>query len=448
MNVQHKKNITKGVNNMSEEHNGSWSVKPFILLDGGDDNNVRAEVRVTKGFGLVHSITPNENGRVASIGMTIQHPNMKRPIYGHMNMDEDAFKILQEAKDSGRLVHFRIESQRKAKVDRTIPMSELTSTMEIAGQNTTRIFVGAGFTEPITLTSEALTDPEDDPKREGGVQSAIAARQAKPSAPAPAQNNAPASSNRAFSREEAAYKTYNSDGRFNVGSAAFAAAVSAEQFSREMFMLADISDEERDTNTAIMARGILRIADAVQGSVYDEGYRSDRSSASHTRARGIIYDTIRKYVPLDQAEITVGSDEFNQWMIDVQNFASKRMRLAFTLATEEDETITETGDAVVDNNMPESAPAYPDFIHIVSATPQKDGPRTSDETLENLKALVADAGIAQENMGALGALMELTTGIRVVANNSDDVVGDFIDAYMNEGDLNNAVQWVAQNQAK
>lgn len=135
--------------------------KPFTSHDGVDSTGVRAEVHVQTGTGTVKELS--ENGKNVLVKMQVE--GLKHPVQGWTSTSESIYEILTQAKESGREVSYRIESQRKNGVARNIPIAELRKTQETANENTRSLFVGVDG----TLSSEAVTDPAEDPHTGGRI---------------------------------------------------------------------------------------------------------------------------------------------------------------------------------------------------------------------------------------------------------------------------------------
>ena len=149
--------------------------KPFTSFDGVDARGVRAEVHVQTGTGTVKAL--EENGKNILVKMSVE--GLKHPVQGWTSKDENIFAILAEAKESGREISYRIEAQRKDGVPRETPIAELRPNAEEGAKHTRQIFVGADG----TLSSEALTNPAEDPLS-GGRVSALNPRTAPQQQPA------------------------------------------------------------------------------------------------------------------------------------------------------------------------------------------------------------------------------------------------------------------------
>lgn len=251
--------------------------KPFVSHDGTDPNGIRAEVYVQTGTGTVKEL--KENGNNINVFMAVD--GLKHPIGGWTSKSEAIYPMLVEAYESGREITYRIESQRKNGIDRATPIAVLRETMDTAKENCRNLFVGVDG----TLSSEAVTDPAEDPyaggripatdprnkpaaaptaggpggftaeqaltglaaARQGGLSDSIIDSAAALALAAGAsvqqvltagvdEQAEPAERQvqRVVAAEAAPFNAYNTDGRVNLGSYAVQAGVGAESLAAEL----------------------------------------------------------------------------------------------------------------------------------------------------------------------------------------------------------------------
>lgn len=150
--------------------------KPFISLDGIDSAGVRAEVFVQTGTGTVDDLI--EKGNNINVRMRVE--GLKHPVQGWTSKSEKIYPMLVEAKESGREVSYRIEAQRKNGIERSLPIAPLRETMELGKENTNMLFVGIDG----TLSSEAVTNPAEDPHAGGRIPATDPRNQPTKTAPA------------------------------------------------------------------------------------------------------------------------------------------------------------------------------------------------------------------------------------------------------------------------
>ena len=316
----------------------------FTTHDGTDKNGVRAEVFVQVNRGKIKEIKENTGKGVADVHFEVE--NLKFPIHGWIRTDYDAYKEILTAQNNGTLVEFRIETQRKAGIERETPMADLRTSMAIAKDNTKVILTEVNGIS----TEEAVTNPNEDPESEYGRHKASDADMTKPAGKAGASAtldsetilanirtaaaslvvrqpvldlmaaqalfngvsveevtaavagidkrdaSSPTENPRAaFSLEAPSWKEYNSDGRLNLGSTLVAAGIGVEsvvykQLNNKNLLGTENSKEVLDYFTAL----IFAICDRVQIGAYGNGARPDRAAGSHIRVRGIVYDVIDK----------------------------------------------------------------------------------------------------------------------------------------------------------
>lgn len=338
--------------------------RPFVSYDGADANGVRAEVLVHTGVGEIAAIRTSDTGKGKTADVHLRVPGLKHAVHGWVSRDEPIFALLEEAKERGEAIEFRIEFQRKPKIDRSVPITELRKSLDVARESVSALLVGAkpaSSTSDMSLSSEAVTNPAEDATVSGGRISALdqstrASAQGSASAPHSAaalavdlgalrtaaesnfpqgvldnlaamliaqgedqkavlaamvgktriySDQRPAPRDRA-AREEAQWKEYNTDGRLNIGSLAVTAVVSTEQYARKILKNDEngpgitFLSDVMDERVRLVAGVILSVADRVQTEVYGGGFVADRLASSHARIRGIAYDTIENSVVLPE----------------------------------------------------------------------------------------------------------------------------------------------------
>lgn len=344
-------------------------------LDGTDTNNVRAEVRIEIGEGIVTSI----DKKTSSAQVKFSVDGFKQPVGAWVAINSPAFAEAQKSFDEKKVVSYRIEQQRKPGIDRTIPIDELRKDMKEAADNTTRIFASINDAE----SGEGVTNPEEDPAYGGRLKATskdiagASNAETSPSAPVDAESIlasltrltelnpareivtaaagaaivagvdaekvftavsvVPSHANAAvqperrnsFSTEAASWKEYNTDGSLNLGHMRFSSGVSSESFVRIRLYQHGLREEELNEGVAYFTRLILSITDRVQIKAYGEGYRPDRGSQSHARIRGIVYDTIDNYTPIPYpASSAEPKKEIQQWVGQVGRLAYERFIIA------------------------------------------------------------------------------------------------------------------------
>lgn len=125
----------------------------FISYDGADPKGVRAEVKVVVGKGHVEKMALGDNGRMSNV--FFHSEGAKFDVAGWVKVDTPMYEKLKASFESGEPVEYRIESQRKPKVDRTLSFKEITDSDK---QSVTRVIVRVDD----LWSDEALTDPSED----------------------------------------------------------------------------------------------------------------------------------------------------------------------------------------------------------------------------------------------------------------------------------------------
>jgi hypothetical protein len=171
-----------------------------------------------------------------------------------------------------------------------------------------------------TVSPFAKTRLDEDPRTGGGAggsandfspeELGIGAKPAS-SAPKASYN----SKNNSF--EAAPFATYNFDGSLNLGSAAVAVPASlfsfVVEYERSHEAVGTLTEKQRIT----LAKVLLAAANELQVSVYDGKLEApDLSLGSHTRARALMFETIRTFLPLT-AEIVAEKESLKAWRDEV-----------------------------------------------------------------------------------------------------------------------------------
>jgi hypothetical protein len=326
----------------------------FVSHDGDGTEVYVATARIT--------VTEIEE-RTTSANVRMEASYLNHPLNGWINTGEEALEILRKAKESGEEVEVRVEAQRKPKIDKTLPIQDIREGRTAKTDIIKKIAAVNGI-----FTSEALTNPDDDP--EGGKAKSALNRPAgatqqnggnsggnsAPSADkgkvlgllknlstsrdvtesvldalkaqalisgATVQEIVEASSvdtqetptlQNGFAREAPPFKEYNGDGRLNLGGASIAAGVGVFNYVFEKVAKTFEADPNIDTVEYLSAL-ILSIADVIQVGAYGNGFRVDRTAGSHTRVRATLF-TVIDITPLPvTADGKVASpDVVNAWV--------------------------------------------------------------------------------------------------------------------------------------
>lgn len=281
----------------------TYSARPFISYDGPDENGVRAEVKVTKGFGNVSTIEPSAAGKAFKVSFSVE--NTKYETSGWAPLDSAVLKKVQEAKERGEPIHFRVETRRKPNIDRTTPIAEL-SDLSRAKDSIVKSLAAVKFDEDAewTISQQAVTHMAEDPPTGGnGIYKATAPDLNKPGNSAPAPWSGPG--------EPPPYVTTLKNGNINPGSMAVAVPINLLAFVAEW-------DREHDEpvgekKRAVVAKALLSAANELQLKIYEgELEKPDLSAGSHTRARALLFEVIRAYYPLT-SEVVESKESLVEW---------------------------------------------------------------------------------------------------------------------------------------
>lgn len=301
----------------------------FTSYDGRDKDGVRAEVSVQKGRGIVKSISPHATAKASNV--EIQTEGLQYSQKGWVNNDSDVLKQAQKALDDGTEVEYRFESQRRSKIDRNIPIDDLRLDKDTNQKTVRSILAGING----VYSDEMVTDPDEDPSPDGRI-SARAQNQsnqnnnshAAPQGGGNQQNNG---GGQAYQNQPTgAYETtpwnaLNADRTVNFGSFGVLAATGVETFVRKHLAEAELalSPEDFDRTVYGWSVALLDMADNIQG--YITGKTPNRLANSHTRVRGIIFDTIEHIHPF--SELAGKWDDRAEWYSTVGRVALNRMRM-------------------------------------------------------------------------------------------------------------------------
>lgn len=295
----------------------TYSSAPFISLDAVSPTD-RAEVKVVIGYGDIFDIEASDKGK--SHNVTFKVANSKYKSNGWAPAGGNVMAKVDEAKAAGVPIHFRIEVRRKDHVDRTIPIAEI-STLALAKDNVVKSLAAVRLEEDTewTVSPFAKTRLDEDPRTGGGAGGSandFSAEDlgigAKPAAaPKPSYN----AKNNSF--EAAPYATYNFDGSLNYGSVAVSVPSSLFSFVVEYERSNEAVGTLAEKQRVVLAKVLLGAANELQVAVYDGRLEApDLSLGSHTRARALMFETIRTFLPLT-AEIVAEKETLKAWRDEV-----------------------------------------------------------------------------------------------------------------------------------
>lgn len=280
----------------------TYSSRPFISRDGVDSKGVRAEVKVVMGYGNIFDTEPSSAGKSTNVFFKVD--NTKYKSNGWAPTDGVVIKKVEEARELGVPIHFRIETHRKKNADRTTPINEL-SDLGNAKDNIFKSLAAVKIEgeENWTISQHALTRFDEDPAGDGNISAnnQTAEQLGIGRAPEPTASKAPA--HRGI--EAPPYSTYNNDGSLNVGSMAVAVPLNLYSFvveyERSHEELGTLTDKQR----VVLSRVLLSAANELQLSIYDDKLdKPDLSAGSHTRARALLFEVIRTFFPLTSETVS------------------------------------------------------------------------------------------------------------------------------------------------
>lgn len=295
----------------------TYSSAPFISYDAVSPTD-RAEVKVVTGYGDIFDIEASDKGK--SHNVTFKVSNSKFKSNGWAPDGGNVMAKVNEAKAAGVPIHFRIEVRRKDHVDRTLPIADI-STLALAKDNVVKSLAAVRLEEDTewTVSPFAKTRLDEDPRNGGGAggsandfspeELGIGAKPA--AAPKPSYN----AKNNSF--EAAPYATYNFDGSLNYGSVAVSVPSSlfsfVVEYERSNEAIGTLAEKQR----VMLAKVLLGAANELQVAVYDGRLEApDLSLGSHTRARALMFETIRTFLPLT-AEIVAEKETLKVWRDEV-----------------------------------------------------------------------------------------------------------------------------------
>lgn len=298
----------------------TYSSAPFISYDAVSPTD-RAEVKVTTGYGDIYEIEASDKGK--SHNVTFKVANTKFKSNGWAPDGGNVMAKVNEAKAAGVPIHFRIEVRRKDHVDRTIPIADI-STLAKAKDNVVKSLAAVRLEEDAewTVSPFAKTRLDEDPRGNGGgaggsandfspEELGIGKPAAASSAPKPAYN----SKNNSF--EAAPFATYNFDGSLNYGSVAVSVPASLFSFVVEYERSNEAVGTLTEKQRVQLAKVLLSASNELQVSVYEGKLDApDLSLGSHTRARALMFETIRTFLPLT-AEIAGDKESLKAWRDEV-----------------------------------------------------------------------------------------------------------------------------------
>jgi len=323
----------------------------FVSHDGDGTEVYVATARV-KVIGL------EEKANAVNVKFRSEH--LKHDLNGWVNNEDPVVEIARTAHASGEEVEVRLESQRKKGIDRATPIADLRANN--ANENIIKKLAAING----TFSTEALTNPADDPEDSRTATSALTQPPRKDSGAAAPVAGPSASKDTAlavlrsvvtsrevtasvvdavkasallagatpeevteastipgeeapelrsnFSYEAPAYKAFNADGRINLGSYHVAAGVNTYNVVIDK-LTKQLGEQPSEAVAQFYTQLTLAIADRIQVGAYGTGFKVDRSTGSHTRARSCIFQVIDNGAtfPVTNGQIA-SRDEVNEFV--------------------------------------------------------------------------------------------------------------------------------------
>lgn len=287
----------------------TWSSKPFVSYDGPDKDGVRAEVKVATGYGNVINLKRSSKGKTQNVTISVE--GLKHDLGGWALLDSEMSDLIQEAYDDRFPIYFRIETRRKEGIDRSIPIGELSSTMELAKENVYKSLVGVRReeTDEWIMSPHAMTRLDEDPARNS-------------------------SSAYNYSLEELKAMRPGSSGAASDGSVASAAPsperypLKAYEWVANYFIDQNLSEMSTDRNKLAGAKAILAASRNTQEAAYELEH-SDLSAQSFETSMDTVLMVTKLFFPLNES-VLADADSISAWVADVSDKASKMAKWAIS----------------------------------------------------------------------------------------------------------------------
>lgn len=292
-----------------------WSSKPFISLDGVDENGIRAEVKVIKGCGLIKEISGSDKGKAVQVKFDF---GRKHGQSAWLPKDKtEAYEKITKAHEQGLPIEFRLEIRRKPSIDRSLPFDEFCPPNDMTAARDTifKNLAAVKFPEDDKWAlGTIVTRMEDDPKTH--ASGVVSAYDSPPAAMAPTVvTSAPDNS-----FEPAPYVTYMRDGSVNPGSYAAAGPLRMYTFLAQN----EIDNKITDVNSKqrlMVAKTLMQAANQLQLNIFGNKLEEvNPSSGSHMRAREIVMDIVKLFDPVPAYLSLENKEEAKQWRESLQTW--------------------------------------------------------------------------------------------------------------------------------
>lgn len=277
----------------------TWSGKAFVSHDGPDETGLRAEVKVTKGFGVVTDLKQSGKGKAANAVFTVE--NTEYASSGWTPVDGEIYKLCEKSLKTGEPIHFRIEVFRQKHVDRSIPINEI-SDLAHAKDN---IFKGLAAVREDDgdwiMAPTAKTRMDEDPRDGDGTSANDYTREEldRLAGKTTGATSVAAAAPETYGFEASPREALNADGGPNMGyqgmDAPLESYLSVLDYCASKAL--DLSDKEKFA----WSRNLLKAATKLQLEVYGDRIDGPELSApSHKRARQLVIYMTRYFYPLEE----------------------------------------------------------------------------------------------------------------------------------------------------
>ncbi len=292
----------------------TYSSRPFITHDGPDETGHRAEVKVVTGYGKIFATEASGAGKSIKVSFIVENTRFKPA--GWAPVDSNIMEIVNAAHAAGEPIHFRIETRRQNTVDRKIPINDISSTADLAKDNVHKSLSAVKRTDDAewTISSFAVTNMAEDPKN-GPATSAnnYTLEELQKLKGDSTEESTPRRTTRR-GLEGTPFETYNPDGELNPGSAAVAVPLNLYTFLVEYIKENKLNIPEK--TRFLVVRAMLKACNEAQMGIYDgKMLKPDLGAGSHTRARALIFETIRVFHPLTEENMT-DVQKLEKWTSD------------------------------------------------------------------------------------------------------------------------------------
>lgn len=308
---------------MAYDKNDLYGTTPFIAYDAPDEDGVRAEVKIIMGYGVVDPDVAHGDKTLEQLGddayKVYLFKGNKYLEQAYVNSSK-LIDMLKESQESLTPLHYRIEYQRKAKIDRSIPFNELIppDDMKAARENGSRRLVGLKFADDEEWTYDkkmALTNPAED-KKVGGRYSAFDMEITPPKK----QSN---------SFKPSPFTTVV-NGEVNPASVGAGVATTMFFFLYEQSIKHEVLVDE-DTLKELANR-LLKVCDKLQQTL--GGIKTvDFSDASHTRARAVVISVVQHLLPIS-AKALKDDKSIQEWLKSIYKNAYGMYKWSLEVAKE------------------------------------------------------------------------------------------------------------------